>query len=143
MGILLRIPSDRNRDRALDIFNKATEEAGEGTHSLTIGVTGMGGIAVELFSFVQDDEGMAGSLTQLTEFCELLAVAISGAHPSGLVMRTMGDTHTVRGWVFRDGDPIPLNRAEAFNAYCTDPATGEIIPPDPDTEYADAPVIHI
>ncbi|MEU4032459.1 hypothetical protein [Streptomyces anulatus] len=143
MGILLRVPSDRNRDRAFDIFDKVTEEAGEGTHSLTLGVTGMGGTAVELFPFVQDDEGIAGSLTQLQEFCELLAVAITGAHPSGLVMRTIGDTHTVRGWVFQDGDPIPLNRAQAFNAYCTDPATGDIIPPDPDTEYADAPVIHI
>ncbi|MEU4181557.1 hypothetical protein [Streptomyces sp. NPDC026589] len=143
MGILLRIPSDQNRNRALDIFDKLTEEAGEGTHSLTLAVTGMGGTAYEVFPFIQDDEGMAASLSHLEEFCELLAIAISGAHPSGLAMRTAGERATVRGWKFTDGDPIPLNRAETFNAYCTDPTTGEPIPPDPDTEYADAPVIHL
>jgi hypothetical protein len=143
MGILLCVPSDRNRARALDIFDRVTEKAGEGTHCLTLGVTGIGGTGIAEFPFIQDDEGMAASLAQLNSFCELLAVAVSGAHPSGLVMRTMSDTQTVRGWHFTDGDPIPLNRAEAFNAYCTDPDTGDIIPPDPDTEYADAPVIHI
>ncbi|MEU8701680.1 hypothetical protein AB0C61_29300 [Streptomyces sp. NPDC048680] len=143
MGILLHIPSDRDNDRALDIFDRVTEKAGKGTHSLTLGVTGIGGTAVVMFPFVQEDEGMAASLTQLNKFCELLAIAASGAHPSGLVMRTVGETETVCGWRFTDGDPLPLNRAEAFNAYCTDPTNGEIIPPHPGTEYADAPVIHI
>lgn len=143
MGILLSIPSDRDRNRALDIFDRVTEKAGEGTHSLTLAVTGMGGTVYEVFPFTQDGEGMAASLSNLEEFCELLAIAITGAHLSGLAMRTAGEKATVRGWKFTDGDPIPLNRAQTFKAYCTDAETGEPIPPDPDTEYADAPVIHI
>ncbi|MFD3641564.1 hypothetical protein ACJBCE_36800 [Streptomyces sp. NBUL23] len=143
MGTLLHVPSDRDRNRALDIFNKLTEKAGEGTHSLTLGVRGVGGIAIATLPFIQDDEGMAASLSQLEEFCEMLAVALSGAHPSGLAMRTVGDKDTVYAWKFADGDPIPLNRAEAFDVYCTNPVTGDITPPRPDTDYADAPVIHI
>ncbi|MCX4417789.1 hypothetical protein OOK43_31615 [[Kitasatospora] papulosa] len=143
MGILLHIPSDRDRTRALDIFDRVTEKAGEGTHNLTLGVTGTGGTAVASFPFVQTDEGMAASLSQLNEFCELLAVAVSGAHPSGLVMRTLAQAETVCGWRFTDGDPLPLHRAEAFNAYCHHPVTGEITLPCPGTEYVDAPVIHM
>ncbi|MFG3142752.1 hypothetical protein ACGFZA_41930 [Streptomyces sp. NPDC048211] len=143
MGILLQVPSDRDRNRALDIFDRVTEKAGHGTHFLTLGVTGLGGTATALFSFIQDDEGMTASGHDLHSFCELLAVAISGAHPSGLVMRTLGEPNTACCWRFTDGDPLPINRAEAFNAYASDPFTGEPVAPLPGTEYADAPVIHI
>lgn len=143
MGILLQVPSDRDRNRALDIFDRVTEKAGNGTHGLVLGVTGVGGSATAVFPFMQDDEGMVASCADLHAFCELLAVAVSGAHPSGLVLRTLGKPETVRGWRFTDGDPHPLNRAEAFSAYASDPLTGDPVVPLPGTEYSDAPVIHI
>ncbi|MFD8406029.1 hypothetical protein ACFV1G_15285 [Streptomyces anulatus] len=143
MGILLQAPSDHDRNRALDIFDRVTEKAGHGIHGLTLSVAGINGQASVLFPFMQDDDGMTARDGDLYPFCELLAVALTGAHPSGLVLRTVGEPQAVRGWRFTDGDPMPLNRAEAFNAYCTDATTGEPIPPDPNTEYEDAFVIHL
>ncbi|MFE1486151.1 hypothetical protein ACFW80_35230 [Streptomyces fimicarius] len=143
MGILLKVPNDRDRNRALDIFDRVTEKAGIGSHGLTLGVTGLNGTATAQFPFIQETDGMAADVSDLFPFCELLAIAVSGAHPSGLVLRTMGQPQTVRGWRFTDGDPMPLNRAEAFNAYAHDPVTGDPVVPAPGTEYADAPVIHI
>ncbi|MFE3519682.1 hypothetical protein [Streptomyces sp. NPDC059166] len=143
MGILLAVPSDRDRNKALDIFDRVTEKAGNGNHYLTIGVSGIGGDATAVFPFMQDDEGMAASLSALHAFCDLLATAVSGGHSSGLVLRTMGQPQTVRAWRFTDGDPLPLNRAEAFNAYTDRPDFSGPAIPLPGTEYADAPVIHI
>ncbi|MGP4001571.1 hypothetical protein [Streptomyces sp. 8N706] len=51
------------------------------------------------------------------------------------------DTSRVLGWRLSDCTTHPLNRAEIFSAYCTDAATGEPIPPEPGTEYADAPPV--
>ncbi|WP_331734902.1 hypothetical protein [Streptomyces sp. NBC_01166] len=143
MGTLLQVPSDRDRNRALDIFDRVTDKAGIGSHALTLGVTGIGGTAIALFPFVQDDEGMAANGSDLYVFCDLLAIALSGAHPSGLLLRTMGQPQTVCGWRFTDGDPLPLTRAEAFDAYTIHPDTDGPLIPLPGTEYADAPVIHI
>ncbi|MFF7569673.1 hypothetical protein [Streptomyces rubiginosohelvolus] len=143
MGPLLQVPSDRDRNRALDIFDRVTEKAGIGSHGLTLGVTGFGGMATAIFPFIQDDEGMAASGSDLYVFCDLLAIAVTGAHPSGMILRTMGQPQVARGWKFIDGDPMPLNRAQAFNAYTNHPDYDGPIMPLPGTEYADAPVIHI
>ncbi|MFJ2876594.1 MULTISPECIES: hypothetical protein [unclassified Streptomyces] len=143
MGIFLTIPRDRDFDKAFDIFDRVTEEAGIGTHCLVLCVTGEGGPVTSVFPFTQTDEGMAGSLHGLHEFTGLLAVAVSGAHPSGMTMRTLADRDSVCAWRFTDGDPLPLTCAETFDAYATHPGSGEPMVPMPGTEYTDAPVIHI
>ncbi|MBK5996777.1 hypothetical protein JHN53_35235 [Streptomyces sp. MBT58] len=143
MGIHLHAPNDRDFDRAFDIFDRLTEKAGKGTHGLTLAVRAPGGVVTVTFPWTQTDDGMAASLSELHALTGLLAVAVSGAHPSGMCMRTLGTPDTVRGWRFTDGDPVPLTRAEAFDAYATNPETGEPVVPMPGTEYADAPVIHI
>lgn len=59
---------------------------------------------------------------------------------SGLTVRSSypGATDQVRGWSIGHGVAIPLNRAQIFDAYCTDAVTGEPLPPCPQTEYCDA-----
>ncbi|MFJ8848365.1 hypothetical protein ACIRFF_36390 [Streptomyces cyaneofuscatus] len=143
MGIHLHAPGDRDFDRSFDIFDRVTEKAGKGTHCLTLAVRAPEGCVTAMFPWTQAEDGMAASLTRLHDFTDLLAVAVSGAHPSGMCMRTLATPDTVCGWRFTDGDPIPLTRSEAFDAYATNPTTGELVVPMPGTEYADAPVIHI
>lgn len=45
---------------------------------------------------------------------------------------------TVRAWHLAAGRAFPLTAAQAFALACTDPATGEPIPPEPGAHYADA-----
>ncbi|MEU3708362.1 hypothetical protein AB0E82_39500 [Streptomyces anulatus] len=144
MGILLIVPSDDHEKRALDIFERLLEKAENGVHNLLLSVEGIGGTVVAEFHFAQNELGFMASEEQGMSFCDLLAIAVSGAHPCGFVMRSStGDGESVCGWAFREGDPIPLNRAEIFNAYCHNPFSGEITSPEPGISYSDAPVIHI
>lgn len=45
---------------------------------------------------------------------------------------------TVRGWLLDDRRAYPLTEASMFNAFCTDNATGEPIPPERGVLFADA-----
>ncbi|MFB6655306.1 hypothetical protein ACFCZ4_34040 [Streptomyces microflavus] len=143
-GILLHIPSAGDENRAIEILDRLIQKTGTGMHRLTLTVEGINGTAFAEFAFLRmEDDMTVGSIEKADQFCVLLAVAVSGAHHSGLVMRTQAETESCCGWRFKDGDPLPLNRAEVFNAYCHNAATGEVIAPQPGIEYADAPVIHI
>jgi hypothetical protein len=70
--------------------------------------------------------------------CTVIAAGVTTTRPGGLVVRTTGPdgTDTVRGWTLRGGEPHPLSEAEVFNAYCTDPGTGDPVPPEPGVRYA-------
>ncbi|WP_335979878.1 hypothetical protein [Streptomyces sp. CA2R106] len=69
--------------------------------------------------------------------CTVMAAATVTGRTAGLVVRTLTpDGDTVRGWELRDGTPEPLTEAAVFNAYCTDPVTGDPIPPEPGVRYA-------
>ncbi|GAA3015415.1 hypothetical protein GCM10010447_51400 [Streptomyces fulvorobeus] len=142
-GILLHVPSEEEEHRAFDIFDRLIQKAGTGKHRLTLTVAGINGTAIAEFTYLLTGDVMAGSLNRASRFCELLAVAVSGKHHSGLVLRTQDETERVCGWRFQEGDPLPLNRAEVFDAYCHNPLTGEVVAPEPGIEHADAPVIHI
>ncbi|MEU4898579.1 hypothetical protein AB0B12_39350 [Streptomyces sp. NPDC044780] len=78
-------------------------------------------------------------------FCHVLAQA-SLAFECGVVFARSvtpdgGGKVVVQGWVLTDGWPRSMSAAEVFNAYCTELATGDPVPPEPDTEYlAGAPV---
>ena len=45
---------------------------------------------------------------------------------------------TVRAWRLAAGRAIPLTSAQAFALACTDPATGDPVPPEPGARYEDA-----
>ncbi|SEO51159.1 hypothetical protein [Actinacidiphila rubida] len=70
--------------------------------------------------------------------CTVMAACAATVHPGGLVIRTTASdgTDTVRGWTLRGAVPHPLTEPEVFNAYCTDPDTGDPVPPEPGVRYA-------
>ncbi|WP_236062462.1 hypothetical protein [Actinacidiphila acididurans] len=75
--------------------------------------------------------------TDALVLCTVMAASTATARPGGLVVRTTdaAGTDTVRGWALRHGEPHPLTEAQVFDAYCTDPATGDPIPPEPGVRY--------
>lgn len=69
--------------------------------------------------------------------CTVLAAAALAPRPGGLVLRTTDATgsDTVRGWSLLPDGPHPLSEAEVFDAYCTDPDTGQPVPPESGVHY--------
>ncbi|MFI6143794.1 hypothetical protein ACIBCC_37100 [Streptomyces griseus] len=143
MAILLPIPGDENMSRAYEVFESILAKTGDGMHTLTINTVGLGGTASRRFHFAQENK--TGSFVADVEMghllCELLAVAVKGENPSGLVLRTWGIKDRVCGWKFEDGTPIPLTKGELFNAYCYNPETGEMGGPSADAEFTESPDI--
>ncbi len=94
-------------------------------------------------------EGAPGGLVRAERegslmFCYTLAQASAAFGCAVVFARTVapdGDGSVVQGWRLTDGWPRAMSAAEVFDAYCTDLATGEPLPPEPETEYlAGAPV---
>ncbi|MGW5352860.1 hypothetical protein ACWERV_20410 [Streptomyces sp. NPDC004031] len=75
--------------------------------------------------------------TETTTLCTVMAAARRTTRPGGLVLRTTDSrgTDTVRGWSLHRDGPHPLTEAEVFDAYCTDPETGDLLPPEPGVRY--------
>ncbi|SFD08570.1 hypothetical protein [Streptomyces aidingensis] len=70
----------------------------------------------------------------------VLAVALATGRAGGLVLREAGSGgEAVLGWATEDGWLRPLSEAEIFAAYCTDPHSGEPVPPEPGITYRAAP----
>ncbi|WP_331720704.1 hypothetical protein [Streptomyces sp. NBC_01174] len=130
-------------DRATDIFERLLEKSGNGTHHLVINVVvDDRHHALTNLRFEQHDDSLHISAYEALKFCRLLATGLSGL-TGGIAMRTFSaDSESVRCWKIADGDPLPLNRAETFSAYCYNPLTREIKAPEPGVQYEDAPVIH-
>ncbi|MEE1789425.1 hypothetical protein PUR28_01290 [Streptomyces sp. BE308] len=143
MDILISAP-DLEEDRAMDIFEALLEKAGNGSHHLVLGVKALGEEVLGTFEFEQKGDMVAACEAQALHFCDLLEIAVTGDQRGGMVMRTQNAAgESVCGWRFKDSDPQPLNSAEVFDAYCHNPRTGEVLPPEPGVEYKDAPVIHL
>ncbi|WP_141693616.1 hypothetical protein [Streptomyces sp. PTY087I2] len=143
MGTPLPFPSDEDVDRALDILNLAITRAGDGIHTLTLSVEGVGGQALAQFHFAHHvDYGFVPVEEMSVPFCELLAVAVKGDCSSGMILRSWGLKERVRGWEFDDaGHPCPLSGSELFNFYRKGLGAGVHDALPGDTDYIDAPVI--
>ncbi|WP_326683084.1 hypothetical protein [Streptomyces sp. NBC_01237] len=140
MSVLLPIPSDDDMERAFDLFESLLEKAGDGIHTLTLSVQGLGGAAVRQFHFAQrEDHGFLPVIEMGIPFCDLLGVAVKGTNSSVMVMRTWGTEDRVCGWKFHDGKPKPLTKSQLFDAYCYSSESGEYGGPLSDAEYTDAP----
>ncbi|MBZ4323689.1 hypothetical protein [Streptomyces huiliensis] len=125
--------------RASLALRRIVEALGPGGHHLVCSIPADGD--APLVALLQTDCGTDGRL-RLDEpsalvFCTVLAAGIATDRPGGIVARTTapGRPPTVRGWTLRSGWPRPLDEAEVFSAYCTDPATGEPVPPEHGVEY--------
>ncbi|MFD5790469.1 hypothetical protein ACFWH1_28085 [Streptomyces sp. NPDC127037] len=144
MGFTPPNPPFEHGERAVDIFGRLLNAAGPGSHHVAMAIYGAAGFTSHSLEFAQDEERIALSPAEAIDACYVLAVVLSGEYTGGMVMRSQRDgKETLCGWKFEDGETLPLNRAETFDAYCTNPETGDIIPPEPGVEYKDAPVIHI
>ncbi|MGW6569819.1 hypothetical protein [Streptomyces sp. NPDC054975] len=114
---------------------------GDGCHTLTVSVTGCARGAVCILPFRNVGEYTGVDAAAAFDVIALLALTSGGI--GGAVVRTnhADNTSRVLGWRLSDCTAHPLGRAEIFNAYCTDAAAGELIPPEPGVEYADAPLV--
>lgn len=87
---------------------------------------------------------------------ERLCAAVTSGGLAAVVLRSPTDriSHTladgvgvpvtlVRGWTVTDRTLVPLDEARMFDAYCTDSASGEPIPPEPGVVYTDAPAVDL
>jgi hypothetical protein len=125
-------------DAASHTLLRVIEAVGTGTHHVVCSVPTDGPPLLAAVYIDADADGQ----TRLAEadalvLCTVMAAGAVTVRPGGLVVRTTDadGTDTVRGWSLRDGEPHPLTEAEVFNAYCTDPATGQPVPPEPGLCY--------
>jgi hypothetical protein len=126
-------------DRASDTLLRIVEAVGPGAHHIVCSLpTGDGPPLLAAAQIDADPDGQ----THVPEadalvVCTIMAAGVVCPHPGGLVVRTTDPdgTETVRGWTLRDGEPHPLTEAEVFSAYCTDPGTGDPVPPEPGVHY--------
>lgn len=134
-------PAPSIPERAADLLMGLFGAVGDGCHTLTVSVTGRARGAVSVLPFHN-----FGEYTDVDEEAALDVIALlslTSGRIGGAVVRTnhADDTSRVLGWRLGDCTAHPLGRAEVFSAYCADAATGEPIPPEPGTEYADAPPV--
>ncbi|MYS39658.1 hypothetical protein K388_07194 [Streptomyces sp. KhCrAH-43] len=137
-------PSHEHRARSVDLFGRLLDAAGPGSHHVAMFIVGAAGTASYCLRFTQYKDRVELSPVSAVDACYVLALVLSGEYVGGMVMRSHHDgQESLCGWKFEDGETLPLNRAETFDAYCNNRLTGEIIAPEPGVEYKDAPVIHI
>ncbi len=127
-------------DRASLAFTRLLESAGTGTHHVVCSVQLPGAPLVAAVFAERDLDGAVHLVeSDALVLCTLLATGMATGSPGGLVMRSGTGTPAapdrVRGWCLRDGWPHPLTEAEVFDAYCTDPETGDPVPPEPGVTY--------
>jgi hypothetical protein len=129
--------------RASQALMRLVAAVGPGVHHVVCSVPADGASLVAALHAECEDDGLA----HLREpdalvFCTVLAAGIVTGSRGGIVIRSSGPSDdgaggpdVVRGWVLSDGWPRPLSEAEVFTAYCTDPETGEPVPPEPGVDY--------
>lgn len=138
-------PPFEHHERSIYMFQRLLEAAGAGTHHVVMILVGDAGAADNCLRFSQDEERVHITPAESVNACYMLAVAQSSEYLGGMVMRSFhpDGKESVCGWRFEDGETRPMNRAEVFDAHCSNPLTGEVTGPEPGLEYRDAPVIHI
>lgn len=126
--------------RAVQALAALATAAGPGDHHLVCSVAPRGTSLVATLRLPRTPERAAWLDHPDAEVvCALLAAAFATGGPGGVVLRTTGagasGGDVLRGWQVAEDWLRPLSEAEIFNAYCTHPATGEPIPPEPGAEY--------
>lgn len=126
-------------DLAAHTLLRLLAAAGPGTHHLVASLPPDDGPPLLAAAAITTTADGAIDLddAETTALCTVMAAARLGTRPGGLVLRTTDrrGTDTVRGWTLHHEGPHPLTEAEVFDAYCTDPDTGDVLPPEPGVRY--------
>ncbi|MFJ4879889.1 hypothetical protein ACIP93_32445 [Streptomyces sp. NPDC088745] len=126
-------------ERAAALLMGFLDAAGDGCHVLIIAASANGdGLSITV-PFHNDGDTTDLDPDDALEAMEILTLAAMVG--GGAVLRTNLADHTTeaRGWKLVEFYAKPLSAAQIFNAYCTDAATGELIPPEWGVEYVAAP----
>ncbi|MGW8376117.1 hypothetical protein [Streptomyces sp. ODS28] len=127
--------------RAARALAELFSAAGPGGHHLVCSIAVPG---TPLLAAAEARAGSDGVPLRISEDAALaltavLAAGLATGSPGGLVLRTRAEdgTETVRGWTLDPGPCWlhPLTAAQVFAAYCTDPGTGDPVPPEPGVEH--------
>lgn len=144
-------------ERAANALGTLLERSGPGVHHLVVSVAAPGSPLAAALDVRRTAEGICHAHEPaVLALTTVLAAGFATRSHGGLVCRTQpggpaerdgdaggareGDVSgdVVRGWRLElEGAWLsPLSAAEVFAAYCTEPATGEPVPPEPGVEYA-------
>ncbi|WP_309058683.1 hypothetical protein [Streptomyces sp.] len=127
--------------RASQLLARILDTAPPGDRHLVCSVSG----SPETLIAVLHADDVAGRTrpdeTEALEFTTVLAVGLATGSPGGLVMRTSapGTHDRIYGWRLRAHGLEPLTAGEVFDAYCTDAASGDLIPPESGVDYREPP----
>lgn len=127
--------------RASQLLARILDTAPPGDRHLVCSVSG----SPETLIAVLHADDVAGRTrpdeTEALEFTTVLAVGLATGSPGGLVMRTSapGTHDRIYGWRLRAHGLEPLTAGEVFDAYCTDAASGDLIPPESGVDYCEPP----
>ncbi|MET7641242.1 hypothetical protein [Streptomyces sp. NPDC005438] len=125
-----------------ELLATALWAAGPGPHHLVCWVESPEGDRAEALT-VEDDAPPPDDDQEVRALCEALAQVLLRRGPGALMLRSGPDgRERVRGWVGERGGLRPLTAAEIFAAYCTDPDTGEPLPPEHGVRYVSAYPLH-
>ncbi|UWE09804.1 hypothetical protein [Actinacidiphila bryophytorum] len=126
-------------DLASHTLLRIVEAAGPGSHHLVCSLPiDAGDSLLATAHITADPDGeLHLSDSEALVLCTVMAAARVSVRPGGLVLRTTDDQgrDTVYGWSLHPEGPRPLTEAEVFNAYCTDPDTGDPVPPEAGVRY--------
>ncbi|GHF37793.1 hypothetical protein GCM10010218_18660 [Streptomyces mashuensis] len=137
-ALLARTGADNGRtafSHASRLLRTLVEAAGPGTHHFVCSVPLPDTTLTAALHTTRDHDRLSLGEASALVFSTVLAAGLATGASGGIVLRTTGTPDTVRGWLLRDGRLRPLTASEVFAAYCTDPLTGEPVPPEPGVEY--------
>ncbi|MER8233111.1 hypothetical protein [Streptomyces sp. NPDC094049] len=139
MAITLQDRTPYEVERSAALLMGFVNALGEGCHHLVVAASAKGGTLSISVPFHNDGE--TSDLDPVDAVEAMAVLALASVVGGGAVMRThfADRTSEVRGWKLVEFYAKPLSASEIFSAYCTDPATGEPIAPEPGVEYMAAP----
>lgn len=144
-------------DTATEIIAPLLKRTELGHHTLTCVIQFPRELATYVLPVVRTRDLVAfpdGGPEQL--LCAALATTQLADHPATLILRSRNltmharsnqepnvagnhpDPLTIRAWRLATGRAIPLTAAQAFGLVCTDPVSGQPLPPEPGAQYEDA-----
>ncbi|MEU9065217.1 hypothetical protein AB0D13_42015 [Streptomyces sp. NPDC048430] len=130
-------------NRATELLKSVLELLDDGVHVLTAAAMTPDGPQTTM-ALVENYPGVTLINAEEIDLMVNVLSMMAGMGNGGLLVRSQRDASTRRvfGWHISGLMTEPVGSAELFDAYCTDPATGEAMPLPPNTVYTKAPALH-